>query len=390
MHFLLEAKEAGFAIPHQVMQRGNDKLKSICMSGEVKNLAMADRKAYAIYLLTRQGQRPNGLLSLRESLNRIQGEPWRSRLCGTLLAACYQLQQNTKEAEAIVKTWRLAAAEEYRNGQDNWSTVEVDRLLSFAFRARHFPDSVKDYGYADWQKLYGVLWQNRYNTITAACSTLGMREFAKVVKGNGFRFEIDALPRDGSTPLSLVKSDAIFSQVSFAETTKAIGFRLQQNDGDQGLFYQVVEEGFDRQLPVKPQKDGIEVFRELSTLDGKPIESLLVGDSLKVTLRVRNISNIPLGNLAMIDLLPGGFSVEPNGLKPGINTLAGTERVGLREDRNIFFFSLRGAKDLTIEYVLRATCAGDFVIPPLYAESMYDRGVNGVGLGRRIAVTSRE
>jgi alpha-2-macroglobulin len=390
MHFLLEAKDAGFAIPHQLLERGNAKLKAICSSGEITNLAMADRKAYAIYLLTRQGQRPNALLSLRDSLNRTKEGTWQTRFCGSLLAATYLLQQNSKEVEAIVKTWKLANAEEYSSAKDLWSNVEVDRLLSFAIRSRHFPNAVKDYGYADWQKLYGVLWQESYNTITAACATLGMSEFSKVVKGNGFRFEIDAQPRDGSPPISLVKSDAIFAQASFADATKAINFRLQQNDGDQGLFYQVVEEGFDRALPSKPQKDGIEVYREFSTMDGKPIESLLVGDSLKVTLRVRNISAIPLGNLAMTDLLPGGFSLEPNGLKPGVNTVPGTERVDLREDRNVFFFTLQGAKDLTIEYVLRATCAGDFVVPPLYAESMYDRGINGVGMGRRISVTSRE
>lgn len=390
MHFLLEAKEAGFAVPHDVMKRGNDKLRAMCQSGDVGNLAMADRKAYAVYLLTRQGERPNGLLSLRETLDRTQANAWQNRLCGTLLASTYKLQQNPKEAEIIVKTWKLAQAAEYRNGEDYWSQVEVDTLLSFAFRARHFPDTVKNYGYADWQKLYGVLWQNRYNTLTASCATLGMREFAKVVQGNGFHFEIDALPRDGSAPLSLVKTDQIFAQASFAENMKALEFRLQQKDGDQGLFYQVVEEGFDRQLPTKPQKDGVEVYREITGVDGKPIESLMVGDNLKVTLRVRNISNIPLGNLVMIDLLPGGFTLEPDALKAGVDTLPGTERVDLREDRNLFFFSLQGAKDLTIQYSLRATCAGEFVIPPLYAESMYDRGVNGVGLGRRIKVTSRE
>jgi uncharacterized protein YfaS (alpha-2-macroglobulin family) len=62
----------------------------------------------------------------------------------------------------------------------------------------------------------------------------------------------------------------------------------------------------------------------------------------------------------------------------------------MREDRNLIFFSLQGAKDLKIEYELRATSAGEFVIPPLFAESMYDRGVNGVGLGNRIKVVTRE
>ena len=390
MHFLLEASDAGFAIPHTVIQRGKDKLKTICQSGDFRDLAMADRKAYAIYLLTRQGERPNGLLSLRETLDRTHKDQWQNRLCGTLLAATYKLQQNPKEAEAIVKTWELAKTSQYRKGENYWSQVEVDTLLSFAFRARHFPETVKNYGYADWQKLYGVLWQNRFNTITAACATLGMREFAQVAKENQFQFEINAVPRDGSAPFSLLKTQDVFARSAFAENLKALEFRLQQEDGDQGLFYQVVEEGFDRKLPTEPQKDGIEIHREITGMDGNPIESIAVGETLKVTLRVRNISNIPLGNLVMIDLLPGGFSLEPEGLKAGVGTVAGTERADLREDRNLFFFTLEGAKDLTVQYNLRATCAGEFAIPPLFAESMYDRGINGVGLGSRIKVTSRD
>jgi len=210
------------------------------------------------------------------------------------------------------------------------------------------------------------------------------------VAANAFEFEINALPRDGSPVISLVKTKEIFATAPFAEQMKSLQFRLDQKDGDQGLFYQVVEEGFDRKLPTEPQKDGIEVYREITTMEGNPIESLTVGDSLKMTLRVRNISNIPLGNLVLVDLLPGGFSLEPGGLQPGIDTVSGTERADLREDRNLFFFSLYKGKDLTIHYLLRATCAGEFVVPPLYAESMYDRGINGVGLGRSIKVLSRE
>lgn len=389
-HFLLEAKEAGFAIPQQMMNRANSKLRAICQSGEAATLAIADRKAYAIYLLTRQGERPNGLLSLRECLDRTQADLWQKRLCGHLLAATYALQQKPKEAEKIIGNWKLAKAGDYKTGEDYWSRPEVDALLSFALRARHFSDTVKDFGYGDWQKLYGVLWQQRYNTITAATATLGMREFAKVAQANAFQFEVNAVPRDGSAPVSLIKTQDVFAKAPFADAMKSLQFRLTQNDGDTGLFYQVVEEGFDRGLPTLAQKDGVEVHRELTTADGKPIESLEVGQSLMMTLRIRNLSNIPLGDLVMVDMLPGGFSVEPGGLRPGLGTVPGIDRVDVREDRNLFFFRLQGAKDLTIRYALRATCAGDFVVPPVFAESMYDRGINGVGLGRKIKVTSRE
>ncbi len=389
-HFLREAQESGFSVDYDLLNNASNKMKKICESGEITNLEMADRKAYAIYLLARQGERPNSLASLRESLDRTQKGLWQNRLCGSFMAATYLLLQENDKADEIVKTWKLATADQYKNGEDYWSRPDVDKLMSFAIRARHFPDAVKNYGYADWQQLYGVLWKDQYNTITAACATLGMREFSKVVKANAFEFEINALPRAGTAPIPLLKTKEIFGMAPFAENMKALQFRLDQKDGDQGLFYQVVEEGFDRQLPIKPQKDGVEVYREITTKDGKPIESMTVGDSLKMTLRVRNISKIPLGNLVMIDLLPGGFAMEPGDMKAGVGTVSGTERVDMREDRNLFFFSLQGVKDLKIEYELRATSAGEFVVPPLFAESMYDRGVNGVGLGGRIKVVTRE
>ena len=89
-------------------------------------------------------------------------------------------------------------------------------------------------------------------------------------------------------------------------------------------------------------------------------------------------------------LLPGGFTIEPGALIPGSGTVPGTERADLREDRNLFYLSLHGAEEVSINYSLRAVCAGDFVVPPLFAESMYDRGINGRGLSARITVVPRE
>ncbi len=389
-HFLREAQDAGFPVDDHVRRKTIDKLKSICESGEITNLEMADRKAYAIYLLTREGHRPNSLPSLRETLDRTQKGQWQNRLCGSFLAATYQLLHEDGKAAEIMKSWKLEKANAYQNGDSFWASAEVDSLLSFAIHTRHFPDSVKHYGYAEWQQLYGVLWQNRYNTITAACATLGMREFAKAVKGNGFEFQIDAQPRDDQQAISLVKTKNIFAMAPFAKNMKALQFRLSQKDGDQGLFYQVIEEGFDRQLPNQPEKSGIEVYREITSMDGKPLDSIKMGESLKMTLRVRNISPKRVGSLVMVDLLPGGLSMAPGSIKPGIGTVPGTERADMREDRNLFFFTLDGAKDLKIDYELRATSAGDFVIPPLYAESMYDRGINGVGLGNCIKILTRD
>ena len=235
-----------------------------------------------------------------------------------------------------------------------------------------------------------MIWEQRFNTLTASYAALGMRDFAKVAAANAFHFEIDEMPADGSTARTLLKSDESYGKASFATGMKALQFRIKQTDGDLGMFYQVVEEGFDKSIPTTVQRDGLDVHREILDAQGKPVPSVKVGDAVTMRLRVRNVSQLPAANIALIDLLPGGFTIEPGALIPGSGTVPGTERADLREDRNLFYLSLHGAEQVTINYTLRAVCAGEFVVPPLFAESMYDRGINGRGLGARITVVPRE
>jgi uncharacterized repeat protein (TIGR01451 family) len=211
-----------------------------------------------------------------------------------------------------------------------------------------------------------------------------------VATAKKFSYEILSLPRDKSTPVSLVKSNEIFSKAAIDRSAGELQFRIAQDDSDFGLFYQVVEEGYDITEPEKEVRDGVDVFREITHADGSVVKSMKVGDTVTMKLRVRNLNPHPCPNIALIDLLPAGFTIEPGALTPGSNTVLGTDRADLREDRNLFYLSLAGAKELSITYQIRATCAGDFVVPALYAESMYDRGINGQGLSTRIKVETNE
>jgi uncharacterized protein YfaS (alpha-2-macroglobulin family) len=76
----------------------------------------------------------------------------------------------------------------------------------------------------------------------------------------------------------------------------------------------------------------------------------------------------------VLDLMPGGFELEPNGLKPGTGTVPGAEYVDVREDRNVFFTHLSRGESKSFSYRIKPVCAGKFTLPPVFAESMYDRG----------------
>jgi len=103
-------------------------------------------------------------------------------------------------------------------------------------------------------------------------------------------------------------------------------------------------------------------------------------------LHVRSLKENALTNVAIIDLLPGGFEVVDSSLRPGVSSIHGIDYVDVREDRAVFFGTAPRAA-LQIDYDIKSCNRGEFFVPPVFAQSMYDRGVKGRGVGGKILVT---
>ncbi|HZP67159.1 MAG TPA: hypothetical protein VFB32_12730, partial [Rudaea sp.] len=117
-------------------------------------------------------------------------------------------------------------------------------------------------------------------------------------------------------------------------------------------------------------------------------------------------------NVAIVDLLPGGFEpvIEPPKLPednangesgdaapavPQWQSPIGTpdstwapEYADVRDDRVVIYGT--ATRDVQqFVYRIRATNAGTFVVPPAYGESMYDRTVQARALGTKIEVVKK-
>ncbi len=71
--------------------------------------------------------------------------------------------------------------------------------------------------------------------------------------------------------------------------------------------------GYDRTQPATAIKNGIEVVRDYTDAQGKPIDTVTVGDEIDVHVRIRATGADGIGNVSVVDLLPGGFEpvIEP-------------------------------------------------------------------------------
>ena len=391
MHFLVEAKENGFAPPADVFQAGLRNLQAM-VALEPKDLWDARTIAYAIYVLTREEViTTNYILNLRDYLEKNHSETWRNDLAGVYLAGALALLKENDKAQELIGAYKMgaSASREARSSSDFYQPLGADSQY-MAVLARHFPERLKKITAKQFQAVLKPVGEGRFNTLTAAYAVLALKGYSRALEVNPVVLGISEVQQIGgkNTAKEIPAIGKLLKRASFSEKATAIQFSAQPSVAGMGAFYQVIETGFDLRLPDKPVKDGMEIYRELLDKKGKPVNATdnpaRLGEPVTVKLRVRSLKDAAISNVAIIDLLPGGFEIVGSTLSPGVES-NGCEFVETREDRAVLFLEFP-TEVTTIEYQIKPCNRGEFVVPPVFAESMYDRTLKARGLGGKIRV----
>lgn len=383
--FLTVANEEGHALPEGLMSGALNRMKQIARSENAEH----GLRAAAIYLMTRNGEvTTNFVLNLRDTLEKSQKDKWQGTTAGAYLAGTYALLKQQGEGDKIMRAWwsKCDKAPKLGRWYYGWyNDPQVQQAQGFGLLCRHFPDLGKTLGYDDLAMITEPIRAGHFNTYSAAYGVLALKAYSELVQKADVKLTIQSLLADGTSSLLLPEGTGL-RRTKFDTGLNGMRFLLDKNGTDLGAYYQVSESGYDKQALGPPIADGLEVFRELLDSKGKPLASLKVGEEVTVRIRVRNNSPEALTNVAVLDLLPGGFLLAPNGLRPGRGTVPDTDYVDVREDRSIFYLGLDKGQTVTIEYGIKPVCAGKFAVPPVFAECMYDRGVKGRAGGGAVEV----
>ncbi len=388
--FLTEARDAGYAVPSDILDSARSRLKQMARA-KTGNLDEAAFQAAAIYLLTRNGEMTaNQVLNLRDTLEKQFKGKWEGTLSAAYLASTYMLLKQEKEGHALMDVYRRESSPKpylERWLSDWWSNPQVRNAQAFALICRHFPDIAGNFGYDDIAVITEPIAKHRFNTISSATSILALKAYTSLAKKSDVKLSVSEIARAGGVePKLLIPPSTGMLNVPFGPSAGTIRFNLDKGATDLGAFYQVTESGFDTGSSAEKIADGFEVFRELVGADGKPVDKLKVGQSVTVKLVIRNISPENQYNIALLDLLPGSFEVEQGSLRPGRSTVPGADFVEVREDRNVFFTNVAKGGLQTFTYRIKPIAAGTFVVPPVYAEAMYDQSFKGRAPGGKIVV----
>jgi uncharacterized protein YfaS (alpha-2-macroglobulin family) len=396
-HFLIDARDHGQKIPADVLNALDGWLNRFA-STPASTLADARVRAYAVYLLARQGIKPDAAVAnVEQELTHRHSPAWTTDVAAAYLASTYRLMQRNADADRIIRSVPWSPQKRDFPDETYYDPLTHDAQLLYLL-ARHFPVRATATPPATLESISSAVRGNRVNSLSAAYTLLALDAFAKAGGGPAGKLGIAEVGKDGR-PRTLTLPGGAMPKVNIADTASTVQF---SKDGQAPAYFALEESGFDRTTPSSEVSQGIEVVREFVDAKGHPTSRVAVGEDFFVRLRIRATRGDTIAQVAIVDLLPGG--VEPvlelqppadtsnAGIDPALSRQRAAasalpvgipnrsdwlpSHVDVREDRLVLYGDvIKNAT--TFVYRVRATNAGVFQVPPAFAEGMYNRTVTG-------------
>ncbi len=424
-HFLLEAQEMRRSVPGDVVQAANGWLRQLAVR-DGNNLAEERHSAYAIYLLVRQGLvMSTEAARLHQRLReRYQGK-WEQDLTAAWLAGAYRLMRQESDATRTIGDLTFGSGQR----TDAYSDSMTRDALQLYVLARHFPERLPALRAQVLDNVVARVNRNLYHSLSAGTTLLALDRYARALPPEAAsELRIDEVLRDKRLR-RLELPASLLPKADFTGEAADLRFTSGSN---LNAYYAVTLAGFDRNAPTQAIRDGFEILREYADGEGKPVERVKLGEQVNVSLRYRALNAQVITDVALVDLLPGGFELvipprespstlyqarpeeaqaeEAEGESPdqyqagapdapsapafeyqycGFCTAGRRTRLqyaDAREDRVVFYATLDGNFQ-EVTYRIKATNVGQYLVPPAYGEAMYDRSARARSTAGSIEVT---
>jgi uncharacterized protein YfaS (alpha-2-macroglobulin family) len=149
--------------------------------------------------------------------------------------------------------------------------------------------------------------------------------------------------------------------------------------GQGRVYYSLVTEGIRKDGRIKIEDKNLQLRREFFDRNGSPVDLSAVKQNSLIVVRLTLNSNVDyLENVAITDLLPGGFEIENPRLVENtgydfIKNVTAPQYLDIRDDRiNLYTSFQAGRRRQVFYYMVRAVTRGEFHYAPVVAEAMYN------------------
>jgi alpha-2-macroglobulin len=415
MNFLLEARQRGIAVPQDMIDSGNRYLREMAADEALSSLPELRDRAYAIYLLTVQGNvTTNDIASVQKRLDNLYPRQWKNDIAAAWLAASYKLLQQDDEADKLIMG-PLRVLQRSNPGDDSFDYADYygpairDASVLYIL-ARQFPRKAKSLPPQVFENIAWPIEHDDYNTLSSAMTLLALDAYAGSNAGELDKLAIDQVMAKGAaTSIGKIAGDLVQAE-AWSPDARALRF---VNSANEGAWSVATQSGYDKTAPAKAIKNGLEIVRDYTDTDGKPLGKITLGQEIEVHVKIRAIGDADVDDVAIVDLLPGGFAPvlrsppaadagssaqddgeddsgggDGNGSRTGWTAPIGLDSstwqldfADVREDRVVLYGAATPSVGEFI-YKIRATSAGTFRIPPIYASAMYQPAVQAESPGQ--------
>lgn len=405
--FLLSAREAGFNVPDRLFNESLAATEAVAQSLP-SSYDSARTVSYAAWLYVRSGKRFTGLPQLVKHMD-ANLKNWRQTSSAAMLASCYKMMQQNKEADALIKEVKCIPTDKAPLwGYNSWYYNRLwDNGLQLTVISRYFPELINTT--ESKRLLVAVINDITNNSYTTPSATQAIRALNSYAEGNMSRkAELSLIALNAETKaLPDEATGSLVKRLDMGNEASAFKF-----SGGEGLYWQITTDGFD----VKPQDakaKKLNITARYLPVSGKPLAELKQGEEVHVLLTASAAQRTD--NIAITSLIPGGFEMViskggaiaedaieeaeddydeedwstdaptayPNhAQKVTVQNMLHEAKISAqamdiahverREDRMVVFTSLDKQERVFI-YRIKAINKGRYTLPQVFAEAMYDQ-----------------
>ncbi len=369
MDYLIEAAKNGYAVPEDLLKAGLDYLQEF-VGQSMTGLPDIRLQAQAIYELTRgELVTSDYITNLLATLKQQPKLEWQKDITSAYLAAALKLLKDDSEADRLIKLYAWNKKE--YSEEDFYNRLASDAQY-VNLLARHFPEQLANQTIV---QLAESLDKGQLNTLSAAYTVSALTAYSARNDYNATFSVSEWL--SNKTKRLLSSTNTRFFQANISPNTNQL---FIENPEKAVLFYQIKQAGFSKELFNSAAQHGLEINRTYYGEKKASIAKLKLGNELNARVQLRSTTSKVVNNVAVVDLLPGGFSVVPNSV-----SAPDCDYYDVREDRIVFY--CRASETVsTLVYRIRAVNQGTYWVPPVLAAAMYNANVWGRGLTGKLVV----
>lgn len=171
--------------------------------------------------------------------------------------------------------------------------------------------------------------------------------------------------------------------------------RVDRGTSEGELFLLITSEGVRQEPDVEYGGEGLKLTRDYRTRSGDELNPKRhrIGDMVYSRITIENTTSETIRNISLVDRIPAGWEIENprlggDQLPDWVDTEQAwnVDHMDVRDDQLALFGDLGPGQKATVVYAARATLAGDYRIPPVSAEAMYDADLWARQPGRSLQI----